>query len=309
MTSKPRQLKAQEWRDWLRMAEKTLAGAGRIAWQSPDESQVEINLFGRVTGQLPMPDSKWRNSMTWTAATLLGLSIEQGLKALAIRRSGEASATHDLFGLWEALPEEDQKGIAEEAGRFRRRTARTRFEDAPDLSEVKALVEMIHHHRYVFERTRYHLQRQGAGRSGALTENLGLWVVAVATYCYGIGLTARSGPAPLSRTSSRQTTSTGSPFDHRPGCTSPHFGPTGEGRPRSRPRSAPRGRYGRFRDTSGKLRPVGSPQIDDRDLRRGTGRVNQSPIRSSIHPARSPTVSTQPPGDGHPATWSVLNSW
>ena len=101
MTRKQRQLKDQVWHDWIRMAEKTLAGAGRIAWQSATESQVEIKLFGKVTGQPSMRDSRWRNSMTWTAATLLGLSIEQGLKALAIRRSqgSEVIATHDLVTL------------------------------------------------------------------------------------------------------------------------------------------------------------------------------------------------------------------
>ena len=186
MTSRQRQLKAQVWHDWLRMAEKTLAGAGRIAWQSAAERQVEIELFGKVTGQPPMHDSRWRNSMTWTAATLLGLSIEQGLKALAIRRSqgGEVIATHDLVALWEVLPEEDHRGIAEEAGRFRKRTASTRFDDAPDLSEVKALVVVVRYHRSVFGTTRYHLEMQGSGTGGDLKANLGLWVVAIATYCY-----------------------------------------------------------------------------------------------------------------------------
>ena len=186
MTRKQRQLKDQVWHDWLRMAEKTLAGAGRITWQSAAERPVEIELFGKVTGQPPMHDSRWRNSMTWTAATLLGLSIEQGLKALAIRRSqgGEVIATHDLVTLWEVLPKEDHKGIAEEARRFRKRTAGTRFDDAPDLSEVKALGAVIRHHGSVFEFTRYHLEMQGSGTGGELTENLGLWVVAIATYCY-----------------------------------------------------------------------------------------------------------------------------
>ena len=98
--------------------------------------------------------------MTWTAATLLGLSIEQGLKALAIRRSqgGEVIATHDLVALWEVLPEEDHRGIAQEAGRFRKRTAGTRFDDAPDLSEVKALVTVVRYHRTVFGTTRTYLK-------------------------------------------------------------------------------------------------------------------------------------------------------
>ena len=186
MTNKQRQLKAQVWHDWLRMAEKNLAGAGRIAWQSTAERQVELELFGKVTGQPPMHDSRWRNSMTWVASTLLGLSIEQGLKALAIRRSqgGEVIATHDLVMLWEALPEEDHEGIAEEAGRFKKRTAGTRFDDAPDLSEVKSVVAVIRHHRHAFESSRYHLEAHRSGTGGELTENLGLWVVAIATYCY-----------------------------------------------------------------------------------------------------------------------------
>ena len=181
-----RRLKGQVWHDWVRMAEKTLAGAGRIAWQSPVERQAEIELFGKVTSQPPMHDSKWRNSMTWTAATLLGLSIEQALKALAIRRSpsSEVIATHDLVALWNELPEEDHEGIAEEAGRFRRRVAGTRFDDAPDLSEVQALATVICHHRHAFEFTRYHLESQRRGTRGPLTENLGLWVVAVSTYGY-----------------------------------------------------------------------------------------------------------------------------
>ena len=186
MTRKQRQLKDQVWHDWLRMAEKTLAGAARITWQNAAERQVEIELFAKVAGQLPMHESRWRNSMTWAAATLLGLSIEQGLKALAILRSqgGEVIATHDLVTLWEVLPAEDHKGISEEAGQFRKRTAGTRFDDAPDLSEVKALVAVIRHHRSVFEFTRYHLEMQGSGTGRELTENLGLWVVAIATYCY-----------------------------------------------------------------------------------------------------------------------------
>ena len=88
------------------------------------------------------------------------LSIEQSLKALAIRRSrvGEVIATHDLVKLWEELPEEDHTGIAEEARRFRKRTSGTRFDDAPDLSEVKALLDVMCHHRNVFESARYHLE-------------------------------------------------------------------------------------------------------------------------------------------------------
>ena len=184
--SKSRRLQDQVWQDWLKMSEKALAGAGRIAWQSAGERQVEIALFGKVTGQPPMHDSSWRNSMTWTAATLLGLSIEQGLKALIIRRSpdGEAIAEHDLVALWEELPHEDQAGIAEEAGRFRSRSAGTRFDDSPDLSEVQALAAVIGHHRHVFEFTRYHLESHRRGMAGPLTENLGLWVVAVSTYGY-----------------------------------------------------------------------------------------------------------------------------
>ena len=186
MRSSQRKLTAQVWHDWLRMAEKTLAGAGRIAWQSVAEMQVEIQLFGKVTGQPKMHDSRWQNSMTWTAATLLGLSIEQGLKALAIRRSqdGEVMATHNLVKLWETLPEEDHKGIAEEAGRFRNRTAGTGFDRAPDLSDVKELFAVLHFHRNVFEFTRYHLEIQGSETGGELRKNLDLWVVAIATYCY-----------------------------------------------------------------------------------------------------------------------------
>ena len=168
------------------MAEKNLAGAGRIAWQNDAERQVEIELFGKVTGQPPMHDPKWRNSMTWSAATLLGLSIEQSLKALVIRRSptGEVIASHDLITLWKLLPQEDQEGIAEEAGRFRKRTMGTRFEDAPDLADVNALVAVLRHHRSTFEFSRYHLEGRQSRTRGDLTDNLGLWVVAIATYCY-----------------------------------------------------------------------------------------------------------------------------
>ena len=49
-----RQLETQVWHDWIRMAEKNLAGAGRIAWQSAAESEVEIELFGKVTGHPPI---------------------------------------------------------------------------------------------------------------------------------------------------------------------------------------------------------------------------------------------------------------
>ena len=42
MASKRRKLPAQVLHDWLRMAEKTLAGAGRIAWQSEAELLTEI---------------------------------------------------------------------------------------------------------------------------------------------------------------------------------------------------------------------------------------------------------------------------
>lgn len=186
MTSKRKQREPQIWHDWLRMAEKSLAGAGRIAWQGPDERQGELELFGKVTDQPVMHDSRWRNSMTWVAATLLGLSIEQTLKALAIRRSqdGEFIATHDLVTLWEALPKEDHEGIAEEAGRLRKRTAGTQFDDAPHLTEIKSVVAVIRHHRRVFESSRYHLEARPSGSRDDLTENLGLWVVAIATYCY-----------------------------------------------------------------------------------------------------------------------------
>lgn len=182
----PRQLKGQVWHDWLRMAEKNLAGAGRIAWQSGAERQVEIELFGKVTDQLPMHDSRWRNSMTWSAATLLGLSIEQSLKALVIRRSptGDVIASHDLVTLWELLPQEDHEGIAAEADRFRKRTTGTRFEDAPDLADINAFVAVLRHHQSTFEFSRYHLERRQSPTRGDLTQNLGLWVVAIATYCY-----------------------------------------------------------------------------------------------------------------------------
>lgn len=190
MMSKQKVITGQVWHDWLRMAEKNLAGAGRIAWQSSSEMQVELELFGKVTAQPAMHDSRWRNSMTWAAATLLGLSIEQALKALSIRRTpnGECIATHDLVTLWEALPGEDHQGIVEEVDRFRKRAIGTRFDDSPDLSDLKSVVAVIRHHRCVFESGRYHLEARGSRSRGELTENLGLWVMAIATYCYAKGL-------------------------------------------------------------------------------------------------------------------------
>ncbi len=93
----------QNWLDWLRMAERTLAGASQTVWQNRDEMAANNTLFAKVTGQPLMNEREWRNAITWTAAAVLALSAEQSMKAIAIRASpnGECFKTHDLEDLLE----------------------------------------------------------------------------------------------------------------------------------------------------------------------------------------------------------------
>ena len=103
-------LTQQIWLDWLRMAGRTLAGASQTVWQDRDEMAANNALFAKVTGQPPMNEREWRNSITWSAAVLLALSAEQSMKAIAIRTSpnGECLKTHDLECLWNDIQPMDR---------------------------------------------------------------------------------------------------------------------------------------------------------------------------------------------------------
>ena len=191
----------QSWYNWVRMAEKTLVGAARMAWHSEDERTLDISLFGKVTGLPPMTVATWKDSVTWTATVLLGLSIEQCLKALIIRASsdGEYPHHHNLLRLWDELGDCDRQGIADEIVALARRTAGTRFDAFPTpatLTEVRAI---IRHYQDVFEKARYHLEslhedkpRNVMQQITTLARNGELWKLALAAYGYA----KRLAPSP-----------------------------------------------------------------------------------------------------------------
>ena len=183
-------LTQQIWLDWLRMAGRTLAGASQTVWQNRDEMAANNALFAKVTGQPLMNEREWRNSITWSAAVLLALSAEQSMKAIAIRTSpnGECLKTHDLERLWNDVQPMDREGIARAAQRLRARTVGTRLGQGPDPTGVGGWTAVVRHHRSTFEGTRYHLETRAGNPPRELTENLNLWMLALAALGYATEL-------------------------------------------------------------------------------------------------------------------------
>ncbi|MCY4613339.1 MAG: hypothetical protein OXB94_06945 [Nitrospira sp.] len=162
------------------MAEGNLAAASQMAWQSADEVAEQRTLFEKVSGR-PTDESDWRNKVTWAAAVLLALSIEQSLKTLAILTSTDAGCLkeHDLHLLWLDIPEECREGVRCELVAFRRRIAGTRLEQAV-LSDPD---ETVFEHRHTFERSRYY-NETGGKRSDDLGHNVDLWQLALAVNAF-----------------------------------------------------------------------------------------------------------------------------
>ncbi|MDE0261702.1 MAG: hypothetical protein OXJ37_04775 [Bryobacterales bacterium] len=174
----PQRLTQENWLQWRAMGGKTLMGVSQMVWQSPDEMTANRELFAKVAGETPLDDFYWRDAITWNAAVLLSLSVEQTLKAIAIRVNGGCLKTHDLKLLWNDIRSEDREGIAAKARLIRKRTEGTRLATGACADGVEEWTEVIEHHKDTFENARYNLesQRQGYG----LSRNLELWVLALA---------------------------------------------------------------------------------------------------------------------------------
>lgn len=188
--SKSKMLAQQNWRDWLRMAEGTLSGASQMVWQNRDEMDAQKSLFAKVVGAPNMAESEWRNAITWTGATLLSLSAEQSMKALAIRASsnGECCKTHDLKSLWDELRIEDKRGVEKAARQLQEHTKGTRLAEGPLLVGIKQIEKVIVDHRSTFEHTRYYKETRSKNQQKDLTGNLELWKFALAVFIYAKGL-------------------------------------------------------------------------------------------------------------------------
>ena len=135
----------QCWRDWLSMAEGTLAGVSQMVWQNEDVVDENRKLLAKVTGVQQMAEHEWRNAITWAGATMLSLSAEQCMKALAIRAgaNGEYRKTHDLRLLWDDLGPDDKTGIERAARQLRDRTMGTRLADGPPLAGIEQIERII----------------------------------------------------------------------------------------------------------------------------------------------------------------------
>ena len=162
------------------MAEGNLAAASQMAWQSTEEVAQQRTLFAKVSGR-STDEADWRNKVTWAAAVLLALSIEQSLKTLAILTSTDAGCLkeHDLYLLWCDIPTECQEGVRRELDAVRRRVAGTRLEHAA-LSDADETVRV---HRHTFERSRYY-NETGGKHSGDLVHNVDLWQLALAANAF-----------------------------------------------------------------------------------------------------------------------------
>jgi len=85
-----------------------------------------------------MAEREWRNTITWVGATMLSLSAEQCMKALAIRTgaNSECRKTHDLKLLWDDLCPLEKVGIEGAARQLRDRTTGTRLAEGHPLREL-----------------------------------------------------------------------------------------------------------------------------------------------------------------------------
>ena len=189
---KSRRLAQQNWRDWLRMAESTLAGVSQMVWQNRDEMDAQRTLFAKVVGSPHMAEREWRNAITWAGATILSLSAEQSMKALAIRASsnGECCKTHDLKLLWNELCMKDRRGIEKAAGQLHERTKGTRLAEGPLLTGIGQIEKVVDDHRSTFEHTRYYKETRRNNQQNNLIGNLELWKFALAALIYAKGLEA-----------------------------------------------------------------------------------------------------------------------
>ena len=175
-------LTGQCWLEWLDMGHSTLVGVSQMVWQNTVEQTENRELLAKVLDQELVPESVWQHSLTWTGAVLLSLSIEQSLKALAIRRTADKSClrTHDLVKLWLALAGEDQNGIERRRKRLKQH-ARTTKLGGGDLDNVESTLK---HHQSTFTQARYYKEaRDGADRI-ALSANIDLWHAALAAFAY-----------------------------------------------------------------------------------------------------------------------------
>ena len=190
-------LDRQNWLDWCHMAERTLAGASQMVWQNSDERAENNALFAKVTAQPVMNERGWRMALTWSAATLLALSTEQSMKAIAIRTrpDGKCLKTHDLEHLWNDLDPVDQQGVVAAVDQLRTRVRGTRLDQGPPTNGLDGLRVTIRHHRRVFEDTRYHLETRPGGLRPNLTENIPLWRLALGALAHAKRLAAPRSPA------------------------------------------------------------------------------------------------------------------
>jgi len=180
--TKYNKLTGQNWQDWSKMAEGTLAGASQMVWQNKDEFDEQRSLFARVTGDAAMRDYEWRNAITWVGATLLSLSAEQSMKALSVKASanGECCKTHDLMVLWNELSMEDKKGIEKAAKYLQEHNRGTKLAMGDSLVGIEKIERIIDHHRDTFERSRYYREVRENNEANTLTKNIELWKFALA---------------------------------------------------------------------------------------------------------------------------------
>ena len=183
----PERLTQENWMDWHIMGRRHLLGASQMVWQNRDEMAANNSLFGKVTGHRPMNDRDWRNAITWSGAVLLALSIEQSLKAIAIRVKSECFKAHDLELLWNDIRAEDREGVAVAAQLLGKRANGTRLAEGASPDDIEGWTEVIRHHKATFESARYHLESLARRkRREDLSKNLELWLLALAASEYAI---------------------------------------------------------------------------------------------------------------------------
>ncbi|MCY4301781.1 MAG: hypothetical protein OXC68_08605 [Aestuariivita sp.] len=162
------------------MAQGTLAAASQMVWRTPTEVEEGRHLFAKVTGQSVLGDQIWRNKVTWGAAVLLALSVEQSLKAVAIKRNGTCLQKHDLTKLWNDLDYKDRGTIAHQLSEVRNRVRGTNLDDAGTAATAD---EIVYCHQETFLLARYYKERRSKP-SGDLARNIDLWQFAMAAYLH-----------------------------------------------------------------------------------------------------------------------------
>ena len=173
---KPSRLTKQDPVAWIAMSSQTLEGASQLAKDRREllTGRMDtgwLDSFREITKPTDGPTARtwtdsyvgkftWRSSLEWSEITLVALSAEQSLKAIAILSSDDAGClkTHDLALLLAEIGADDQDGIIVAVAEVKNRTRTVREFGRQNLmrpSTKELLQSIVESHRDLFNVTRY----------------------------------------------------------------------------------------------------------------------------------------------------------